>query len=119
MKGKIFIPDFTTLDGNNVNADEFMNAYRAEYKRKPALEWTAMQAYDAMNILIKAIQSVVNNQENKIPSNFTEKLREELLTVSNSEGVSGNITILPSGASRGIYFSLYEWENNHKNPVEK
>jgi len=98
----IYFAHFTSLDGNRVKADEFINDYAKIYKTKPFLEWTALQAYDAATILFNAIR-VASHKE----GDFSNNLRDELLSVANFEGVSGMITILPSGASRGIYPSLY------------
>lgn len=111
--GKIFIPDFTTLNGNEVIADEFINKYINKFEKKPLLEWTAMQSYDASVILFNAIQSAY-----RLKGDFTEQLRNELLSTSNFKGVTGNISILPSGASRGIYFSLYNFDNGKAIPAD-
>lgn len=97
-----YFSHFTSLDGNRVLADEFLNKYVEHYNKKPILEWTAMQGYDAANILINAIKNA-SHQE----GNFTDNLRAALLHTNNFEGVTGNISISPSGASRGIYPSLY------------
>jgi branched-chain amino acid transport system substrate-binding protein len=105
---------FTPLDGNKVKADEFLNTYFETFKIKPQLEWIAMQAYDAATILFQAIQSASHKK-----GVFIDNLREELLSTSNFDGVSGNITILPSGASRGIYPSLYVLKNHKIVPITK
>jgi len=99
----IYITDFTILDGNQVKAAEFIQAYTNIYGITPLVTWTAMQAYDAATLLFKAIQ-----QASYKKGNFTDTLRNELLGTTHYEGVSGNIVILPTGASRGIYFSLYQ-----------
>lgn len=108
-----YFAHFTSLDGNRVETDEFINRYYQEYHKKPLLEWTAMQGYDAANILFSAIKRA--SHEN---GNFVENVRQQLLETSNYEGVSGNISILPSGASRGIYPRLYILENGEAVPAE-
>lgn len=108
-----YFAHFTSLDGNRVETDEFLNRYYEEYHKKPFLEWTAMQGYDAANILFSAIKRAFYEKGSLI-----ENVRQQLLETSNYEGVSGNITILPSGASRGIYPRLYVLQKGEAVPVE-
>jgi len=114
LKEVVYIPDFTLRDGNQVKATEFMQAYLNSYGVLPLVTWTADQAYDAATLLFKAIQQVSHKK-----GDFTDNLRNELLGTTNFEGVSGNITILPTGASRGIYFSLYKLKDGKITPVVK
>lgn len=107
-----YIAHYTKLNGNRVEADEFLSSYFEKFKTKPQLEWTAMQAYDAATILFQAIHTISHKK-----GAFIDNLREELLSTSNFDGVSGNITILPSGASRGIYPSLYIIKDSKPVPV--
>lgn len=109
-----YFAHFTYLDGNLLKAENFINNFIAKYHEPPILEWAAMQAYDAANILFDSIKKA-----GKLPGNFTDNLRDELHKVSSYPGVSGNITILPSGASRGIYPSLYLLENGKPTPYSK
>ena len=108
-----YLAHFTALDGNRVKTDEFLNTYFKMFFRKPYLEWSAMQGYDAATILLDAIQSAA-----QMKGDFIENLRHELFATSNYEGVSGNITILPSGASRGIYPRLYIFQDGKATPVQ-
>lgn len=101
-----YFSHFTRLDGHTVKADEFINKYSARYGYKPQSEWVAMQAYDAANILISSIK-----QLGKDNPDIVDALRDNLLEVNEYEGVSGNITIGPNGASKGIYPSLYQIKN--------
>lgn len=109
-----YFAHFTSLDGNRVETDEFLNKFFNVYGRKPFLEWTAMQSYDAARILFSTIQAATHET-----GDFTENLRNKLLETSNFEGVSGNITILPSGASRGIYTQLYIMKDQKAVPVNE
>lgn len=109
-----YFAHFTSLDGNRVKTDEFLNNYFKAFHMKPALEWTAMQGYDAATILFSAIRTA-GSQE----GNFIDNLRKQLLETSNFEGISGNISILPSGASRGIYPRLYILEDGKALPAPK
>lgn len=108
-----YLSHFTLLDGNRVETDEFMNKYFKMFHKKPLLEWTAMQGYDAATILLSAIKAASLQK-----GDFIDNLRTELLSTSNFEGVSGNITILPSGASRGIYPRLYIFQNGKIVPAQ-
>lgn len=101
-----YFSHFTRLDGNTVKADEFIDKYVARYGRKPQPEWVAMQAYDAANILLSVIKKSVNDNKNMV-----DTIRDKLLEVTDYEGVSGNITIKPNGASKGIYPNLYQIKN--------
>ena len=100
-----YFSHFTKFDGNIVKADEFIDKYVARYGIKPQPEWVAMQAYDTTNILISAIRQSLPNNDNK---NIVENISENLRQVTEYEGVSGNITIKPNGASKGIYPNLYQ-----------
>lgn len=101
-----YLANFTVIDGNKVNAREFLKNFKLKFHKEPLLAWTAMQGYDAATILFSAIRAAAAKK-----TNFADNLRNELLSVTNFDGVSGNISILPNGASRGIYPSLYIFQD--------
>lgn len=101
INGTIF-PDFTYLDGNQVLAKQFLNQFESKYHAKPHIEWTALQAYDAIEITILAIKNALAQE-----GNLTENIRKALLNITDYEGVSGNITINSDGTSKGIYPGVY------------
>jgi len=96
---------FTEKDGNYVLAHEFIEKYEKLHLEKPGSIWPAMQAYDAGNITIGILATI--NEEN--PEKFDDWLRQKLHRVNYYQGVCGNISIGPDGASKGIYFSIYRY----------
>ena len=103
MDGTVFA-FFTQNDGNYVLANQFANAYKDKFGEIHVAFWSAMQAYDAMNIFIAQLSQLSTKPTDK---SFEVWLREQLHTVSFYQGVCGNIAILEDGASKGIYFTLY------------
>lgn len=114
-KGKIIGTEFTfftELDGNYVLANEFLESFKNKYDAPPKSVWTAMQAYDAMNILLSGIKTVnVKKMEDEYMDAY---LRKSLHGVTYHQGVCGNLSIGPDGASKGIYFSVYQYAANGK-----
>lgn len=92
----------TSLDGNIALANKFLNNFENKYGKKPAAEWTAMQAYDSINIVTNALRKSVRRS-----GNFVDNLRGQILDTKGFLGVSGTIDIGPDGASSGIFWSMY------------
>lgn len=92
---------FTHLDGNVKEAKAFLQRYEEKYDTSPDVEWTALQAYDTANIIIKALREAVKEDD------FVEGMRTQILQTDNFKGVSGDLSIRADGTSRGIYPSLY------------
>jgi ABC-type branched-subunit amino acid transport system substrate-binding protein len=109
----VYLAHFTAEDGNKTKALEFLKRYENKYHSKPTTEWTALQTYDAANIVLDVIQSLDPEHLN------AEGIRNSLLKVNNFEGVSGKISIKPNGASRGIYPGLYILKNGVPLPIKK
>lgn len=107
------MPFFTTIDGNEVLADEFIDSYVQKYGNKPSAVWPALQSCDAGKMLINIVRNVNKSQ----PDDFPEYLKKELYNTTYFEGVCGNLSIGKDGASRGVYFTLYEYVSEMK--VEK
>ena len=105
---------FTTQDGNTALGKAFIERYEKLHLNKPNSVWPAMQAYDAGNIVLNAIENI--NAEVK-GETFEEWLRSKLHRVTFHEGVCGNLSIGPDGSSKGIYFSMYKYLD--KNKAEK
>ncbi len=109
-------PFFTPADGNYILANEFLIAYETMFSKKPASVWPPMQAYDAMNLVLSQLRTI--NESKKDNESFDDWLRTKLYRVNHYQGVCGNIAIKENGASKGIYFSLYQY-NSKENPLIK
>lgn len=105
---------FTEGDGNYVLAHQFIEDYKNLHQENPISIWPAMQAYDASNIVLQILKEV-NNEE--IENDFSDWLRKKLHRINYYQGICGNISIGPDGASKGIYFSNYQYGNQGK-PVK-
>ncbi len=103
---------FTPADGNYVLADEFMDSYINKFGSSPDSVWPAMQAYDAMNMVLQEIANITETKNRN--EAFDDWLRNRLFNISYYQGVCGNISIAEDGASRGIYFSLYQYASEGK-----
>lgn len=106
---------FTPPDGNYVLANEFLVAYTEMFGEEPSSIWPPMQAYDAMNLTLNELRQLNSRKQRKLP--FCDWMRGRLHKVQYYQGVCGNISIGEDGASRGIYFSLYEYVS--KGTLEK
>ncbi len=102
---------FTPVDGNYILATEFLDSFKNKYGHPPVSVWPAMQAYDAMNMVLEEIK-MKDIKYNSEP--FDDWLRKRLLNISYYQGICGNISISEDGASKGIYFSLYQYASEGK-----
>lgn len=103
---------FTPSDGNYVLANKFLEDYKGIFGEYPSSVWPPMQAYDAMNLVIEQVRTIDESKETKIA--FDDWLRSRLKSVRYFQGICGNISISENGASKGIYFSLYEYQSEGK-----
>lgn len=103
LEGTYFF-NFTALDGNVELAKQFTSRYIEKYKEAPAVEWTAMQAYDATNILIHVLKQVSDK-----PGILVDHIKTQLFHTKHYSGVSGNISIRADGTTRGIKPNLYQF----------
>ena len=109
-------PFFTPSDGNYILALEFLSRYENKFSKKPTSYWPTAQAYDALNIIINQVKTINTLKDKSTP--FDEWLRNALHRVNYYQGVCGNIAISENGASKGIYFTLYNYESK-ENPIVK
>lgn len=100
---------FTSKDGNVDSAMIFLHAFQQKYGQLPSIEWNALQSYDAINMLLMAIQQA--SVDKNTWETYFNSVKNSLFSISNYKGVSGDISIQLNGASRGIYFRLYRMEN--------
>ncbi len=101
-------PFFTASDGNYVLAYEFLEAFKNKHGEMPFSVWPAMQAYDAINLVLNEAKKI--NDESPEDGSFGDWLRKDLHRVRYFQGVCGNLAITEDGSSRGIYFSLYKYK---------
>lgn len=95
---------FTHAEGNSGAAEAFLNRFQQRYRKLPTHEWTAMQPYDATQIVLHALKETQGKK-----GKFVDLLRSQLRATRDFRGVAGNIQILPDGSSRGIYWQLYRY----------
>ena len=103
---------FTPPDGNYVLANKFLEEYRNSFGEDPTSVWPPMQAYDAMNLVIEQIRTIDETKKEDLA--FDDWLRSRLKNVKYFQGICGNISISEDGSSKGIYFSLYQYESEGK-----
>ena len=103
---------FTPVDGNYVLAKEFLDGYEMMFGEQPHSVWPPMQSYDAINLVLNEIKKV-NDTKPKNES-FGDWLVKKLFKVRYYQGVCGNLSIAEDGSSRGIYFSLYQYDSKGK-----
>ena len=105
-------PFFTPKDGNYVLAQNFLINYENKFNEQLFSVWPAMQAYDVVGMTLNEVRTV--NKTKKEDVEFGDWLREALLTINHYQGVCGNIMITEDGTSKGIYFSLYQYNSKGK-----
>ena len=105
-------PFFTPADGNYFLANKFLKLYEKKYGETPFSIWPPMQAYDAVNLAINELRNINIDKPNN--ETFADWLRSRLYQVNYYQGICGNIAIGPDRASKGIYFSLYEYVSKGK-----
>lgn len=106
LKGTVFTY-FTPKDGNYVKAIKFLKSYHDRFGEEPPSIWPAMQAYDAMNIYLRAAKKVL--ETNASHNDINKLIRQELASLEYYQGVCGNLKMGENNAIQGIYFSLYEY----------
>ncbi|HEX6989014.1 MAG TPA: branched-chain amino acid ABC transporter substrate-binding protein [Bacillota bacterium] len=84
-------------------AQEFVEAYRAEYNEDPVSIWTAMAA-DAFNVIIEAIRQT----ESTDSADLIAYLRDEM---DGYQGITGPITFDEKGDREGTIYAAYRIEN--------
>lgn len=109
-------PYFTPTDGNYILANEFLTDYENKFTERPSSIWPPMQAYDAMNLVLSQVRTV--NESKEKHESFDDWLKTALHRVNYYQGVCGNIAIKENGASKGIYFSIYNYKSQ-ENPFVK
>jgi len=102
----LFYVGFTASDANREMTKEFTVRYFTKFKSYPAMFWKTLQAYDAINIILYSLNTVESGE-----GKLTDGLKTRLSSIENFNGVTGFITMLPEGSSRGVYWNLYQLAN--------
>ena len=95
LEGAIFVGGFFA-DSMKVEVQQFVERFEANYDEKP--QYLEAQAYDVLNLILTAKSRAENLSRGAI--------RSELLKIRDFEGVTGKMTILPSGDVRKELFLL-------------
>lgn len=97
-----YFAHFTSLDGNQAKAEEFLQKYKQKFNQSPSIEWSAFQSYDAANMLIQAIKKASQQS-----GGLSRNLMQDLGSLQNYDGISGMISIEKNRTAKGIIPSLY------------
>lgn len=89
-------PDISVFQDDPFYADEFIPAYKDAFGSAPLSVFHA-HAYDAVNILVDAIEAVAIDNGDGSLSIPRQALRDALFATSGYEGVSGTITCTELG----------------------
>ena len=95
LEGAIFVGGFFA-DSMKVEVQQFVERFEGNYDEKP--QYLEAQAYDVLNLILTAKSRAENLSRGAI--------RSELLKIRDFEGVTGKMTILPSGDVRKELFLL-------------
>jgi branched-chain amino acid transport system substrate-binding protein len=101
-------PDATKLS----SAASFASAYQSAYGSAPGAY--SANAYDAMNIVLKAIQEAINANGGKLPTNpqsFRETVRANVASISYN-GAIGHTSFDNNGDTNNKILTLYQVKNN-------
>jgi branched-chain amino acid transport system substrate-binding protein len=89
-------PDLTAFSNGDFYKNEFLPAYESQYGTKPLSVFHA-HAYDAMNILVNAIEATaVKNADGSLTINRAA-LKDAVQNTSDYQGIIGTLTCTPTG----------------------
>lgn len=98
-------PDFSAFGPDY--AEKFLPAYEAAYGEKPTSAFHA-HAYDAVNVIVAAIESVaVQNADGSLTIG-RQALRDALYATKDFKGLTGNITCSADGDCADPKIAVYE-----------
>lgn len=101
------IAHFTTLDGNSILANEFIDNFQKEYNRSPYVDWIAFQAYDSIGLVLRTIKEMSNSDTTK-KNNWASQFKFHLKAGKLYHGTSGDIIINIDGTASGITLGHYQ-----------
>jgi branched-chain amino acid transport system substrate-binding protein len=101
-------PDLTAFSGGDFYKNELVPAYEDQYGSKPLSVFHA-HAFDAMNVLVKAIEATaVENSDGSLTINRVA-LRDAVQNTTDYEGVIGTITCTPDGdCATSVTIGIYK-----------
>jgi branched-chain amino acid transport system substrate-binding protein len=101
-------PDLTAFSGGDFYKNELVPAYEDQYGSKPLSVFHA-HAFDAMNVLVKAIEATaVENSDGSLTINRAA-LRDAVQNTTDYEGVIGTITCTPDGdCATSVTIGIYK-----------
>ena len=104
-------PDLTAFTGGDFYKNDFVPAYVDQYGSNPISVFHA-HAYDAMNVMFQAIESVaVQNDDGSLSSPRTA-LRDAVQETTGYEGIIGTITCTELGdCATSVTIGVYEVPN--------
>jgi branched-chain amino acid transport system substrate-binding protein len=89
-------PDISVFQGDPFYADEFVPAYQEAFGSEPLSVFHA-HAFDAVNILMDAIEAVAIENDDGSLSIPRQALRDEVFATNGYDGVTGTITCTELG----------------------
>ena len=95
LEGAIFTGGFFA-GSSNPEVQQFVERFEASYDEKP--QYLEAQAYDVLNLILEARKRAERPSRGAI--------RSQLLKIRNFEGVTGKMSILPSGNAKKEMFLL-------------
>jgi len=101
-------PDLTSFSGGDFYKNEFVPAYKAQYGSAPLSVFHA-HAFDAMNILVNAIDATaVENSDGSLTINRAA-LRDAVQSTSDYQGIIGTLTCTPLGdCATSVTIGIYK-----------
>ena len=89
-------PDLTAFSGNDFYQNQFLPAYEKQFGTKPISVFHA-HAYDAMNVLVNAIESTAVKNDDGSLTISRAALKDAVQNTADYEGIIGTITCTPLG----------------------
>jgi branched-chain amino acid transport system substrate-binding protein len=101
-------PDLTAFSNGDFYKNQFLPAYEDQYGTKPLSVFHA-HAYDAMNILVNAIEATaVKNDDGSLTINRAA-LKDAVQNTSDYQGIIGTLTCTPTGdCATSVTIGIYK-----------
>jgi branched-chain amino acid transport system substrate-binding protein len=104
-------PDLSGFANGAFYKDQFLPAYDSQFGGKPTSTFHA-HAYDAMNILFKAIEKVATKNSDGSITIPRTALKNAILQTNGYQGITGTITCTPLGdCATSVTIAVYQAPN--------